>query len=298
MQRGEVEWPTVGLLFGNYLAWFLLLAGYPFASPLVILLLGICLAMHLSLQHELIHGHPTRSGKLNDLLGSPPIGLIFPYPIYKDSHLQHHRDEFLTLPGVDPESFFHTVEDWQRRGMVSRALGWANMTLLGRLFLNPIRGVMAMAAICLDKLRHGGNGQRRVWLFHAVGIALVLWFVTGVFGVPWWAYLISVHIGHALISLRSFFEHRIAQDPAERVVVVESCRLFSLLFLYNNYHAVHHRYPGLPWYRIKPVFQRESDQLLENNGRFHYAGYAGWLRYLVHPVASPVYPAMSVDSRS
>ena len=298
MKWREVEWPTVGLLLGNYLAWFLLLAVYPLAPPLVILLLGLCLAMHLSLQHELIHGHPTRSSGFNDLLGSPPIALVYPFPVYKASHLRHHRDEFLTVPGVDPESFFHTADEWQHRGTALRALGWVNMTLLGRLLLNPIHGLMAMAALCLDQLRHGRNRQRLVWIFHVTGIALVLWLVVDGFGVPWWAYLISVHIGHALISLRSFFEHRFAQDPEKRIVVVESCGLFSLLFLYNNYHAVHHKYPGLPWYRIRSVFQQEAVRLLEKNGGFHYTGYSGWIRYLVTPVASPVYPSMPTDLRN
>ena len=288
----SVEWLTLAMLAGNYLLWFGLLIlhqDYPLVS---VPLLGLCLAMHLSLQHELIHGHPTRITWFNDLLGTPPISLVYPYAEYKRSHLEHHKDEQLTTPGVDPESFFHTREHWNRMGPLSKALWWANMTLLGRLLINPVRSAVNMAVLCARQLLGGTPIQRLNWTGHILGVAAVLWLVHSVFSVPIWAYLIAAHMGHALISMRSFYEHRVANDPMKRIVVVESCRFFQILFLNNNFHAVHHRYPGLPWYRLKARFHRERDDTLERNGEFYYSGYLKWLRFLVRPVAPPVYPAL------
>ena len=67
------------------------------------LLLIPLVTLWLSVQHELLHGHPTRSLLLNKLLGYAPFAVWYPYTLYRDSHLLHHNDEDLTLPGIDPE---------------------------------------------------------------------------------------------------------------------------------------------------------------------------------------------------
>ncbi len=286
-----IEWLTLAMVAMNYAAWWGLLQLYGTAPIVVMPLLGLCLAMQLSLQHELIHGHPTRHVWINDLLGSPPITLIFPYWEYKRSHLAHHQDELLTIPETDPESFFHTAESWQQMSTPRRALHWTNMTLLGRLILNPLRSAANMTVLAATQFRGGSARERFGWLLHFVGIGAVLWLVGSVYGVPIWAYLMAVHIGHALISLRSFFEHRIADEPSKRIVIVESNRFFRLLFLCNNFHAVHHRHPGLPWYRIEKRYRNDQEDIMNSNGGFHFRGYGDWLRYLVKPVSSPVHPA-------
>ena len=99
------EWPTWLLLIGVYGAWFALLLGSPVigAWPATLLLVPL-LVLWLSVQHELLHGHPTRLPWLNKLLGYTPFAVWYPYTLYRDSHLRHHRDEDLTLPGLDPES--------------------------------------------------------------------------------------------------------------------------------------------------------------------------------------------------
>ena len=38
------------------------------------------------------------------VLGYAPFAVWYPYTLYRDSHLLHHNDEDLTLPGIDPES--------------------------------------------------------------------------------------------------------------------------------------------------------------------------------------------------
>ncbi|MET5115750.1 fatty acid desaturase, partial [Burkholderia pseudomallei] len=67
-----------------------------------------------SLQHELLHGHPTRSARVNKLLGYPPLAVWYPYTLYRDTHLEHHRDEDQTAPGIDPESNYVPLAHWMR----------------------------------------------------------------------------------------------------------------------------------------------------------------------------------------
>lgn len=47
--------------------------------------------------------------------------------------------------------------------------------------------------------------------------------------------------------IRSYFEHRAADDCKHRIVINEAGSVMRLLFLNNNYHLVHHDLPHLPW---------------------------------------------------
>ena len=128
-KRG-VEWPTVALavciyglwltatFFHNYLPWWALTA----VGAWVV-------AWQLSLQHETIHGHPTRNRRLNATIGCWPLSLWLPYSIYRSTHLAHHRDENLTDPFEDPESHYWTASGWGGLGPVWRALAYARTTL-------------------------------------------------------------------------------------------------------------------------------------------------------------------------
>ena len=98
-KRTGIEWPTIGLMTACYGLWFF--SGFYVydTMPLVALAaMAISVALHSSLQHEVLHGHPTRSGLVNEILISLPIGLVFPYRRYKHLHLKHHADERLTDP--------------------------------------------------------------------------------------------------------------------------------------------------------------------------------------------------------
>jgi len=58
-------------------------------------------AWHSSLQHELLHGHPTPWQGVNRAIGLIQLSLWLPYDVYRASHLAHHQDETLTNPQHD-----------------------------------------------------------------------------------------------------------------------------------------------------------------------------------------------------
>ena len=92
------EWPTWLLLIGVYTGWFaVILASHWLGLWLSTVLLIPLVTLWLSVQHELLHGHPTRSPLINKLLGYAPFAVWYPYTLYRDSHLLHHNDEDLTL---------------------------------------------------------------------------------------------------------------------------------------------------------------------------------------------------------
>ncbi|UMX69730.1 fatty acid desaturase [Klebsiella pneumoniae] len=58
----------------------------------------------------------------------------------------------------------------------------------------------------------------------------------------------------ALTKVRSFLEHRAADDPLARSVINEAGLPRRVLFLNLNYHAVHHDLRGVPWYALRQLY--------------------------------------------
>ena len=75
-----IEWPTVILIILTYGAMATLMWFY-YALPFWVImpLAGYLIALHGSLQHEVLHGHPTRYALLNELLVAINFSLNFPY---------------------------------------------------------------------------------------------------------------------------------------------------------------------------------------------------------------------------
>lgn len=291
--RCAVEWPTAGLVVAVYAAWALAahaverlggLAGHA--------ALAVCACWSMSLQHELLHGHPTRSRRLNRLLGLAPLAVWYPYDLYREGHLAHHRDELLTQPGIDPESNYLTADAYARLPRWCRPLWVAQRTVLGRVLLGP---AMVIVPTWLDIVRRPWRGDfshAMMWLEHLALLAALLWALDRWAGIGPLQYLLGVgYPALGLAMLRSFYEHRPAADPAHRVVVNEAGAFWRLLYLNNNYHAVHHETPGLPWYRIRQRYLAERAGVLRRNGGFVVKGYGSLVRrYAWRPVDSPVHP--------
>jgi fatty acid desaturase len=295
-----VEWPTACLLGALYAAW-LGLVWFHDALPiwLWLPLATIASAWWGSAQHELIHGHPTPNHALNRALGTPPFWLWLPFERYRRTHLTHHRDERLTDPLDDPESRYWTPESWQELGATSRALGRAQATLAGRLVIGPFWSIGRFWQQEAAAIRGGNRAIMRVWAWHAVWVALLLGFVLGVAGMPFWQYLVGfVWGGTALALIRSFAEHRAHDVPERRTAIVENSTLLGPLFLFNNLHAAHHRWPSVPWYRLPATYRRHRAELVERNGGLVYDGYGDvFRRFLARPHDTPVHPTGRAPGR-
>ena len=78
-------------------------------------------------------------------------------------------------------------------------------------------------------------------------------------------------------------------------MIIEDRGPLALLFLNNNYHAVHHANPRLAWYRLPAEFARRRDEWLRRNGGYAYRSYGEvFRRYLFRrkdPVAHPIWTA-------
>lgn len=288
-----LEWPTFVLVIACYAAWLGLGSRYGH-WPLWIL--APCMAplitLHSSLQHEMLHGHPTRSLLLNHLLGSPALSLWIPYERFRATHLKHHVNARLTDPFEDPETNYWTPETFAQLSAPMQFMLRVDATLAGRVLVGSwfriLRFLRAEAAAVL----RGEPGLRAVWLEHLLWCAPVVIWITVVCGMPLWLYVLTMVIpGNAILLIRSYAEHRALDAVPERTAIVENSTLLGPLFLYNNLHALHHESPALPWYRYLSRYRSERARLLAENGGLVYNGYADLARrYLFWPHDDLVHP--------
>ncbi|MBE7213033.1 MAG: fatty acid desaturase [Gluconacetobacter diazotrophicus] len=289
-----IEWPSVALaacVYGGWIALTLCANALPWWA---VLPAGAWLtAWHMSLQHEVIHGHPTPWTRVNDAIGLPPLSPWLPYRRYQQTHLGHHRGANLTDPVDDPESHYVSAAGHEILHPLVRALLRADNTLLGRITLGPLIGVLGFWQREARLLLAGNREVRRVWMWHVPAAAGVsAWLVLACHLSPFRYLMLFAYPGYALALVRSFAEHRAAEHHDHRTAVVEHAPILGLLFLHNNLHVVHHLYPGLPWYRIPAIWRRQRAALLRRNGGLLYRGYGEICRrYLLRQHDSLVHSA-------
>ena len=287
------EWPTwvvAGTVYGGWLlltfhaaalSWWLLLPAGAFIT-----------CWHGSLQHEAVHGHPTRSPRVNLALAWLPLGLWMPYEIYRDTHLRHHACPALTDPLEDTESYFVRGRDWERMTGPRRLLLQLHQTLFGRLILGPALAIVAFWGSELRRARSGDLSNGGVWRRHIVGTGIVLVWVVLVCDMSIGAYVaLFAYPGLSLTLLRSYAEHQPAAGKNRRTAIVLGGPISRLLYLNNNLHVVHHSRPDLPWHAIPAAFAARRGHYMAEAGGHVYAGYPTLLRRFLFRVRHhPVHP--------
>jgi fatty acid desaturase len=270
-----IEWPTVVLIFCGYSAWLFVTSRYG-DWPLWVVVPGVALLLtfHSSLQHEILHGHPTRSPALNRLFGIVPLSLWIPYERYRRLHLLHHVNDRLTDPLDDPESNYWTATDWDALGPLQRRLVEWQATLAGRVVIGPWWRISRFLAHEAQAAWRNEPGVRSAWLSHLVWCVPVVYWVTVVCGIPFWLYVVAMVMpGNGILLIRSFAEHRALPGVRERTAIVEGSWLLGPLFLFNNLHALHHEEPLLPWYRYHARYRAVRELLLHENDGLLYRTY-------------------------
>lgn len=289
----RVEWPTVLVLTFCYGGMAGLIAAWDMIPLwLAIPAAGYLTALHGSLTHEAVHGHPTGKGWLNEALVTVPLTLWIPFRRYRDWHIAHHATHELSSPIDDSESHFVSKHAWARMGPLRRAVLWADQTILGRLTFGALSTVLLYWAREIAALARGDTHIWRSWCLHGLGLALLILFIEAFGGLSLWEYALYCALpGISLTALRTYLEHQPGPDQAKRCAIVESCLPIGFLFLFNNLHLVHHDRPGMPWYRIPSEYRRNKARYLSRNGGYFYQGYGEILiRHLVRPKEHPAHP--------
>lgn len=289
-EHESATWCVAIAIYAGWIALTLSFHQLPIWISVAIAAWLIC--WHGSLQHETIHGHPTKNKLINSLIGYPPLGLVYPYSIYYEMHLEHHRSGALASPFEDNESFYVSCKTWNSLAPVLQTLLEFNNTVVGRLLLGPFIGLFLFATSEMKRIARGDFSHAGAWALHAVLVSALMYWVVSVCGITFWQYVFCFALpGMSLSLLRSFYEHRPAADQKEASAIVEAGLPFQLLFLNNSFHYVHHRFPSLPWYYIRGLYERNKSTVLKENGEFVFKGYSDIIKkYALKPKDSPVFP--------
>lgn len=294
---GRVEWLTLGLVAACHGAWVLGTLGWGMAPVPATVLLAVVVAFFASLQHEVMHGHPTGRRPLDEALVWPAYSLVVPYERYRDTHLAHHRDAALTDPYDDPESNYLDPSVWAALPGCARAVLRLNNTLAGRLLLGPLIGQVRFVAGDLRAIRAGDRDVAAAWVRHLPPLAATLAWVAWA-PVPLWAYGVAVYGGLSLLRIRSFLEHQAHDRASARTAIVEDRGPLALLFLNNNLHVVHHMHPGVPWYALPALYRARREHYLRRNGGYRLSGYGEVFRRHLWRAKDPVpHPLMDDAGR-
>ncbi|UJD90603.1 fatty acid desaturase [Rahnella aquatilis] len=301
----RLEIPTWLLIVSVYSGWFASVffwhgLGPWLGTPLLIWFT----TWYMSLQHELIHGHPTRKPWLNQLFGMLPLAVWYPYGLYRDTHLQHHRNEHLTLPGDDPEAYYFSRTTWENLSPAMKTVVRLRNTLPGRMFIGPLSDIVSALTGALMAVLRGEWRTVSMWLMHGV-LLVALFSVMAQRGLSPLYFILAVsYPALSLTKVRSFFEHRAEHLPQARSTLNEAGFVWRLLFLNLNYHLVHHDLPGVPWYALRQVYVADREAYIQRSEGFVVHGYRQWFRdhtqipvdVEAHPFAAGKSPAQPVLS--
>lgn len=268
------EWPTLGLIvFCSAAILYLSLASQAWPTWLVVVLLSVMLALHSSLQHEVLHGHPFAKAWLNELLVCIPFGLFVPYRRFRDTHLEHHIDERLTDPYDDPESNYLDPAVWVQLPQWQRKLLRFNNTLSGRLLVGPAIGMWSFYRKDCSAMCAGDRAIIHAYLVHGITLAPWLFALNVAGSLSALAYGLAAYLALSLLRVRTFLEHRANPSVPGRTVVIEDRGFFAFLFLNNNYHLVHHMHPRVCWFELPGLYDSQRERYLQRNGGYVYPHY-------------------------
>jgi fatty acid desaturase len=298
-RRAAVEVPTLLLIVATYAAW--LAATFAYGRwPLWVVapVTAVIVTLHSSLQHEIVHGHPTRWSGINRLFAIVPLSLWLPYERYRRSHLAHHLDERLTDPLDDPESYYWTAAAWARLTPLGRSIVRIQQTLAGRATVGAFWAIGRFLHAEWRVVLRNERGVRATWLEHLLWCVPVIVWVKVVCGMPLSVYVLTMAIpGTSLTLVRSFAEHRARPAVRYRVAIVEGSWILGPLYLFNNLHALHHEAPGIAWYEYPARYRQHRERLIRENGGLVYRTYFDVARrFLFHAHDAPVHPTNRVPA--
>ncbi|WP_344731581.1 fatty acid desaturase [Nocardioides fonticola] len=253
-----LAWPTAGLYVGTLGLFVVQIVGLARSwTPWALVPMGAAVTyLMFTVLHESIHHAVSTNTRLNDLFGRLAIPFVAPYASFalvKFIHIEHHRNT--NEPKlVDPDQWTSEGPAWQL------PFRWASLDLwyvafyLHRIGERPRREVAVTLAVFVGAIA----GLASVAVLGA-GPELLLWLVgqrLGVLVLAWWFDYLPHH-GLPLTQRQHKYQ-------ATRVRVGRESWM-TPLFVYQNYHLVHHLHPSVPFYRYVRAWRRNEQAYLDRD---------------------------------
>lgn len=215
--------------------------------PLLMIPQGILIIFLFTLLHESIHRTPFRTQWLNDIVARVcSFAIMLPSDWFRYFHFAHHR--FTQDPGNDPELASPKPETlWQYVTHVSGLPVWrSQIATLAKNASGPCNDSFVPA-----KGRRKVRTEAGFMIFgYAVVTGLSVYLQTGVLIYVW---VLPAMLGQPFLRLYLLAEHGRCPYVAN---MLENTRTTTTAWLVRKlawnmpYHAEHHAYPGVPFYRL------------------------------------------------
>jgi len=254
-QTPDVAWPTLLLFASAALLWGAALWGALTGVLPPVLAIGLqtvaafmqFTVLHDGVHRSLLRGHP----RLNDLVAGSAgvfLGIVGSVTAFRYAHFKHHRHT--NEPGVDPDLWSAQGPGW------TLPLRWATAELRYAVIIlkdwsTVPRGQQISIAVTV-----GGIvlAYALCWVVGWGVEATLYWLIPSRLAVLWLAFAFNFlpHHPHDVVQAHNPYAATNARRGGEPVM--------KWLFLYQNYHIIHHLFPSVPFYRYLKIWrQRESE---------------------------------------
>lgn len=248
-----VAWPTVtmcAILVSTYAAVYYLGFTGQLSLWIGMLINTIVGYLSFSINHDALHRAVSTNTRLNDWIGEISLTTMLPYvdlKLFRWAHIRHHR---FANGEHDPDKHFK-----------------------GSAWTLPLRWMVIDIVYLFHALNHGdkvsrpalhASLRRAVVFFGLVGAliwagygmeVLMLWFVP--------IRLVSIMLGFSFFWLPHVPHDVSQQEHFTRATTVRKGfeSLLGPLLQYQNYHLIHHLFPGTPFYNNYKVFKLIEPEL-------------------------------------
>ncbi len=256
----RLAWPTVLLFVGAlglfaFEAWAVLAAQW---SPWLTVPIGAAVTfLMFSVLHEATHHAISTDTRLNNAFGhlsQPFVAAYTTFPLMQFIHIEHHRNTN-EPKASDPDAWTSEGPWWQLPFRWATIDVWYMAFYVRRLRERPrvevvvTLGTFMSVAAVFGAIAATGHLYELVVLYlvpQRIGLTILAW---------WFDYLPH----HGLTATQRENKYR-----ATRVRVGGEAWL-TPLFVYQNYHLVHHLHPSVPFYRYVRAWRRNETAYLDRD---------------------------------
>lgn len=256
--NGEFAWPTVIIGAVSTLSYF----AVPFAVhagiisfPVALALMSLLVYLAYTPMHESVHravsGSHHEFMPINEWIGRlTALVLAVPMIAHRHEHLAHHR--YANDPERDPDFAWASFSRAPVRATITSLLSSY------RFFLSPRHGKRSAAdtRIFWSELLAILGVRLAIISLTDPTTTLVLFIVSGLTGIFILGFLFSFMVHRPFTNIGRHLDTGtlIAPRPLNGLV--------TWLWMFQNYHSVHHLYPRVPFYRYRRVFEAQGDEMM------------------------------------
>jgi len=254
IKRPKIAWPTIMLLVAAYVLFGVSTLAYvegKLSLYWAILINTTAAYMSFTPAHDASHNAVSSNRQLNEWVGRIATVLQSPVPFFRTFryiHMQHHR--FTNDETRDPDAYVGAGPHWLL------PFRWATLDL--NYFYYYLKPSVFMQRPKSERKEFYQAIVFGVLVFTAVSFAGWLDYYLLLFLVP--TRLTAVILSLTFDFLPHYPHHAHAKDEPFRCTSnrVGMEWLLTPVFLYQNYHLVHHLYPKVPFYRYLKVWKAKK----------------------------------------